>query len=816
MFSNQASTPRRPKWTEVVRILILVAAALCVISPFMTALRLGGVDAFWYANMVRGVTDQIAAGHFPVPVGQGPLAWNGGVHPFRTAPVFIIVATLWDVVTFGRLGEFTLEHLAAITSAVVGTLGFYLAATKIMPARRWTSLAFALLYLAAPAWLAVVINVEDYMSYMAFAAMPLVLYGNARTVLEPDGKGYIPLGAGMALIWMCHPPIAFLTSISTLFIQAGLAAFRGFAPWRNLAASAGVFVVLSAYYFASMSELPRMASGGSMSTELRTILGLALFFIGIGRLAVSSNKPIWAACALVGGVVVGLGSKPWLIWICFAAAIWIVTVLLSRALKWTDFRRNAFALLFICALAAAAAAELIAKRHDYSRFELALITLGLNTASLPGLLRPLPTPFGGVPILQLGWGLDLAIVVGALSLFGKRPLGSKLFAAAVVSLVILFIRVPVLSDFLVGYFPIDLAAMCGLPLALRIMPVIAGFSAMAGVLWMAALPDSGRWSKVAPAAVMLLAAWGCWQTARFIQTARTLTSTPAQTTMDTRPENMALARYAYDLMHLPDYYSNGVDDPRLETRLLDGYSNEVLIGPTQIGQIVESKGSKRLHLTCTRIPNSNWSDMSPKFTVEPGEHLLLRFEFDPSHHYNGYMFMYAEHAYREYHLPDAGLSLAFGIGDARTSVISLWNSGTTAEHYHLSTSPEPGNDIVPDGGNFCDLVISEFKSDGLPIRLESLIPYRASVSSTTGGWLETFVLYLPGYRAWLDGNPVSVGKSAQQLAEIKVPPGDHTVELRFVGTTRLRLAALLSAAGWVGLCLIGIRSIWLGRRSPAA
>jgi hypothetical protein len=809
MSSNEALARRRPELGEVIRFLILSAAAVAVMSPFLTSRSIGGVDAFWYANMVRGATDQIAAGHFPVPVGEGQSAWNGGVHPFRSAPVYPLLAVLWDLVTLGRLGEFSLQHLTALTSALAGTLGFYLAASKAIPGRRWAALAFALLYLAAPSWLGILVNVEDYMSYMAFAAMPLVLYGNARSTLGSDGRGYVPLGAGLALVWMCHPPIALLACVTTVFIQAGAAASRGFAPWKGLVACAAAFAVLSAYYFISMSELPRASQDNPMVVESLQILALALAFIGLGQSALRPRHTGWVACTLLGAVVVGVDSRPWLIWISVSAVFWIAAVAVFHRRASFDLPRHAFSVLFACSLLGAGVSEVITGPTHPDAFATALKFLVVNTQYLRGLLLPLPTPFGGLPVLQLGWGLDLALAAGALSLFGRRPLGAKLFFAASLGLFICFVRVPLVSDFLVGYFPGNLASMSGFPLGLRITPVIASFSAMAGFLWVATLPEATGRSATTLGVLAILVAWSGIQASRFDVLARGVLSTASRDDIVLRPENLALSRYAYDLMHLPDYYSNGVTDPRIESRLLDD-SGRILAGPEEAARALEARGVQRIRLVCVPNPAERWFDITPAVTVGPGEHLLLRFEFDPGRIYNGYLIMTSEHGYREYHLPDSGLAMAFGIGGSRTTVLSMWNSGKSVEHYHLSVSREPGNDIDVHGGLFANLSVSKFEPDALPIRLESLSPYRATVSTATGGWLETFRLYLPGYRAWVDGRPVPVVKSAEALAEVKVPPGMHTVELLFVGTTKLALAAALSAAGWIALCLIWMRRAWLG------
>jgi hypothetical protein len=230
------------------------------------------------------------------------------------------------------------------------------------------------------------------------------------------------------------------------------------------------------------------------------------------------------------------------------------------------------------------------------------------------------------------------------------------------------------------------------------------------------------------------------------------------------------------------------------------------VGPDESARVLEARSVRLIRLVCKPIANSQqWFDLDPPFTLEPGEHVILRFEFDPKRTYNGYLFLFAEHEYREYHLPDSGFSKAFGVGGSRTTVLSVWNSGTLAEHVHFSMHREPGNDLNGNGGFFANLAMSKFEPTFLPVDLESLIPYRASVATPTGAWLETFVLYLPGYRATVDGTPVQLEKSAEGLAEIPVPSGRHSIELRFVGSLRLWLAALVSAFGWTTLIILWLR-----------
>lgn len=800
MSYPEAPTPRRAIWPEVLRILILVAASIGVTSPFLTSHTLGGVDARWYAYMMRGFTDQIGSGHFPIPVGEGPFAWNGGVHPFRSAPMFLLLGGAWKILSLGTLGTFLLVHMVLVTCATAGTLGFYSAAVRLMPTKRWCAASFAFLYLCAPSWLAIVFKCDAYMSYVAFGAMPLALYGNALTVLRPDGRGYLILAAGLALIWMCHPPIAFLTTMATLFIQTGRTVAYGFDSWRRMVAGAALFGVLAAYYFASMSEVPPLGQGYPMGREIPQVAALALFFIALGRSGARPFSPLWPTIGAGAAAVAGCANVPWIYWMGFSAAFWLLLVIAGRFNRRIDLGRNGVALLFCCAMAGAAAAEGALGFRDPRIYRAPLILLAQNTEAVPALIRPLPSTLGGVAMTQMGWGLDIAFAAGCLALFGLRPVGAKIFFAVTVGLMVCFVRVPLASNFILGHFPVGFASMCGVPLSLRIMPVIAGFTAMGGVIWVASLPAAHTTAfRISSCVLALAVAWGAWQSTVFIRDGRKITGNNTTYVRDLRSEDIGLERFAYDLLRLPDYFSNGVTDPALESRLVDD-KGSVNVGPDEMARASERLDSRRVHLVCQPIAGApRWFSLTPSLTLAPGEHVLLRFEFNPARNYDGWLMLIGNHCYREYHLPASGQSAAFGSGPTNSKVISIWNSGKVPEIYVLTMSQEEGNDMDKNGGAFGEMIVSKWNPAALPIRLASIDPYRVTVHSDSGGWLETFRSYLPGYRAFVDGTAAPSVRSRQALVEVKIPPGDHDVELRFVGTARLWTAACVSLAGWIVL-----------------
>lgn len=105
------------------------------------------------------------------------------------------------------------------------------------------------------------------------------------------------------------------------------------------------------------------------------------------------------------------------------------------------------------------------------------------------------------------------------------------------------------------------------------------------------------------------------------------------------------------------------------------------------------------------------------------------------------------------------------------------------------------------GARFANLYVSTLDTSALPIRLDSFIPYRAHVASAQGGTLESFRVYMPGYHASIDGVDSPVSETKEHLVAVRVPSGSHDVEIRFVGTAKLWVAAAVSAAGWTGLLL---------------
>jgi hypothetical protein len=790
---------------EPARVLVVASVGLLAVLPFFTDRLMGGTDARWYAFMLGDFIEQLRAGVFPVFIGQGEFAWNGGVHPFRSAPVYMHVGGLWDCLTCRGLNVLALQHLTVLTAALAGSLGFYAAAVALLPRLRWTAAGVAMLYVTAPAWLGVLNCSDAYMTFMVLGLLPAVLYGNARTLLNEDGRGYGWLATGLSLVWMCHPPVAMGCTLATLLLQGGsfLLGRVDALRWRRAGRGAALFVGLSAYYFYSMSELPK--APGATRTDLLQMAALALTLTGLCYGVLRRRSGWWLGLIPPGLGLAWIGREPWFWWLAATTALVTVAAFILRRWRPGSLERQSCLILVIGLLVSAAAVQrwVGSDRPGSNSAELAV--LYANRAHAWEYFQPVTATLANEANFQPGLGLWLGLLLPLLTLAGARPTGAKLFFAITALWAVMLIPIPWVSDFVVGYAPPELVKIASLPMQIRLTPVLAGLLAMSGVVWLATAKGEGgkgrsRWL---PVGLALAVGWNLWQCAPFLRRGWGMIDSRANTADKLLVENRGLAAFTYHLLPEPEYFSHGRTDPWLQARLLNA-GQRVVIGPDETAREMERNGRRDVRLTARTDPTSAaWLQIEPGLTVEPGERLLLRFEFDPTTNYSGYLIWSGERSYREYILPDSGQPLAFGTGPLASRVISVENTGARTERYKFSMPRGAGNSLTGKGDFFADVAISHFEPAKAPLRIDSLLPYRVTATVAEAGWMETSRLWLPGYRARLDGVRVEVRSSKQGLAMVAVSPGFHALALDYVGTVKLWLALVVSGLtwlGWLGYC----------------
>ena len=94
------------------------------------------------------------------------------------------------------------------------------------------------------------------------------------------------------------------------------------------------------------------------------------------------------------------------------------------------------------------------------------------------------------------------------------------------------------------------------------------------------------------------------------------------------------------------------------------------------------------------------------------------------------------------------------------------------------------------------------------LRVASWLPLRVEAVSedTTGLWLETRRLFVPGYRARVNGQVAPTGPSPIGLLAVALHGARPSVEIEYLGTPAMRVTYWLSLATWLGLGLALIAS----------
>jgi hypothetical protein len=798
---------------EALRRLLVGAAAAWAVLAFFTPQHLGGVDARWYAYMLKDFLEQARAGTFPVFLGLGETAYNGAAHPVRTAPLFMWIGGILDILTARDLELFAIQHLTVVAASLVAGLGMYAALSALGPARRWSAAGVAALYVLCPGVLAPIYNSDMYMTYMATAMVPLVIYGNGRSLTDPAGCGFLALAAGLSLVWMAHPPVAFSLTLASVLLQGGRLVLddASVGHWRRLLGGAAAFISLSLYYFYSMAELPPRP-GPNFRPDAVMLAGVLTTIVGAGRWMAGRHWR-WLGLIVVGAPLLAYGREAWVWWL----AVFAPTALaIGGGLRWSGHASPARALdgVWAAALLAAAGAIVAGAGRLPNPEVAALRELEAHARGLARYFLPIdPETYRGSDF-QPGTSLWALLAVAFVVAWAGRDLKAKLWTVAAGFLVVVIIPIPAVSEFLVGFGPPAIMTITGCPLPLRMGPVLAALTC-AAVFAGLVLRVEGRSGRIAVGVMITVGVtWSAWEARKFVQRGWRATSAPAMSAAHLRTENIPLHRFAYDLLPLPDYFSEGTMDGRLEPRLL-GVDHRPRIGPDEIAAAMEAQRvrSVRLEASETEPPAKGWLQLSPTLTLEPGEHVLLRFDFEPQEYLGHLVFKGDRHSYREYYLPQWGMPKSFGTNPDVPKVLSLWNSGDAPETYNLFFITQPGHEVAREGGHFATVYISRYDPLIAPVRVETWNPLRIAVETAEPGFLETPRVMIPGYAAQVNDRPVSIERSPHRLVMVPVSPGRNVVEIDYVGTWKLWTAAALSGLAWLGLLA---RTAWVWKSKYAA
>lgn len=312
-------------WGEAARIGLLTAAGFLVAAPLLSESGLGTGEAYNYSEAVADTVVQLRAGVFPVFVGQSEYAFNGRVHPLRTAAAFPYAAGALDLATFHRLGFWAVQNLTLAASLFGALFCAYGCLRRLAPSSPWAALALALLYGSSPPLLAAAYGMDLYMTVVAAPFLPVALAG-AATLFEAGPRGAVLLGAGSAAAWLAHPPVAAWLTPACVLVAA-CAAARAPRPTRfgaRIAGAAALALILGGYAFVSVLSLGRPLFLSPLGQRLPS--AVPNIVASVRSAGWSSLLPVKAAGAQLGDFQLGYGL--WLTLLAAAAAS-----LLARSLR---------------------------------------------------------------------------------------------------------------------------------------------------------------------------------------------------------------------------------------------------------------------------------------------------------------------------------------------------------------------------------------------------------------------------------------------------------------------------------------------------
>lgn len=266
---------------EAVRWLVVVGATGWLIHPYASRCFVGGGDAHHYAQQMADASEQLREGVFPILVGQSIHAFNGDIHPLRTAPYFQHVGALINALCGFTLDGAATQNLLITLSALMAAMIGYLALGEIGGRKHaWTACALAVGMMASPGILALIYSGDMVASWMALPWLPWTFWGVVRWSRHEGRAGAIlQVASGLGALWLAHAPIAFwatLIAAGTVLLTSTARRSLRRDGWLLLGGAA-VAGCLSVYVFASVAslELPddpnmrRFVTSGGTLTVLR-------------------------------------------------------------------------------------------------------------------------------------------------------------------------------------------------------------------------------------------------------------------------------------------------------------------------------------------------------------------------------------------------------------------------------------------------------------------------------------------------------------------------------------------------------------------
>ncbi len=242
---------------RVASVLLLFCLGLYAAAPFLRGTYVGTGESYNYSLSLADAVMQERSGGFPAMVGQTEFAFNGRIHPVRTAPWYCCAACLLDVATGRSLNFWQLQDSILTLSILAAAFSAYASLRFLVGATRTVALVGAIVFELSPGVIATAYAMDLYMTVTALPLVPLVFASNVATFGRRSILNYLVLGTSIGFAWLAHPPIALWLSAVTAIIQVTVWVTRKPTWSAVMAVFPGLFAcfLLASYSFASTAAL---------------------------------------------------------------------------------------------------------------------------------------------------------------------------------------------------------------------------------------------------------------------------------------------------------------------------------------------------------------------------------------------------------------------------------------------------------------------------------------------------------------------------------------------------------------------------------
>lgn len=211
-------------WIEwkprVLTVAVLFAVGIYASGPFLHGTYVGTGESYNYSLSIADAVTQERSGVFPVLVGQSEYAFNGRVHPLRTAPWYCCSACLLDMATFHSLNFWQLQDAVLVLSLVGAAFSAYASLRLLCGSSRLVALFGSVFFVLSPGVISTAYAMDLYMTVTTLPLVPIVAAANLAAFSRRTVGVYLALGGSVGLAWLTHPPTALWLSTATAFIQS--------------------------------------------------------------------------------------------------------------------------------------------------------------------------------------------------------------------------------------------------------------------------------------------------------------------------------------------------------------------------------------------------------------------------------------------------------------------------------------------------------------------------------------------------------------------------------------------------------------------